>query len=151
MSCNCNKVIDRDTIEEITIDALVAENPELWTTVSYNGATYLHYIPSPTGALRQYGLRNYGLGKKNIQLKVLKVELPSLLFTEITPIIEPNNSVRSVEPVVDFTNNTNPIVETTDELFDDVLEQTTNNDIEEVKDTKSDKKTKSSKTYRKKK
>lgn len=83
MACNCNKVTDNNTSEPMSISRAMQNNPDDIVEVIYNGATYPHYVPSPTGASKLLGLKHYGLHKRGDKLRIHKKELPSILFTQV--------------------------------------------------------------------
>lgn len=125
MSCNCSKVTADNTIEQPTLLMTMNNNPDVWVDVIYNGGNYLHYVPSPTGILRQFGLKNYGLGKKGMKLKVHERDLPSLLFSRYEIEVEEI-------PVLDFNTKSNSDVnlnETLEEMQDIFLDKIEENSI----------------------
>jgi hypothetical protein len=73
----------------------------------YNGPNYPHYLPSPTGVISQYGILNYGMGKRGDRIKVHKLDFEKSNGRLFLPVPDQgeeemanngNEGIRGVEP-----------------------------------------------------
>jgi hypothetical protein len=117
MACNCNKVTENNTNEPLGMARAIQTNPDDIVEVIYNGPTYPHYVPSPTGASKLIGLRHYGLHKRGDKFHIHKKELPSILFTlYIEPIEEISFNIIPDKPInSDIKESINSMIDYVDE------------------------------------
>lgn len=104
MACGCSK--NKTVVNQN--QPLVAPNNQLFdratdpnfVKVIYNGPDYPHLIGSPTGIIAQFGMMDYGMGKKGIEFYVHRNDLQKspFLYTVIPTVQEDVQPVAQIEP-----------------------------------------------------
>jgi len=117
-------------MSELLLEVVAGED---FVDVIYNGSIHSHYIGSPTGIIRQYGILNYGYHKKGDAIRVHKDDLAKsngILFIEtIKPVREVQLVTEEVVLVDDIVVNEE---EDTELSTNEVEEETVNEVLELV-------------------
>lgn len=133
MGCGCGKKTQTHAVSsvQITTAEVMSQtlNGEDFILVEYLGPSYEHLIPSPTGIIAKFGLRNYGIGKRGAQVKVHKDDAQNSSLFAIIPnkIVEHaealsvKNILTNEKIVVQEQNDS--IIDKEDELVDDFVDE----------------------------
>ena len=117
MGCGCGgNTATKDVSHHMAAPILERNFKEVFMSedfipVIYRGPNYTHLIPSRTGVLVKYNLKNYGLGKGGVKIRVHKDDIAK--FPELYEVIEePINTIEEDIPLTieSFTSAEEPVI-----------------------------------------